>query len=789
MNPIDPRTPVLIGVGQINDRLGSDDYQALSAVGLAAAAAERAVADAQASADLISVIDTVAGIRQFENSKPGLPAQLGRSNNYPRSVAQRLGAKPERAILEVTGGQGPQHLLTELAGEIAAGRGRVALLFGSEAISTARALMASEDRPDFTETVDGSLEDRGFGLRGIVSREFIGHGLVGAPAQYALLDNARRAKLGLGRAAYAEAIGALFAPFTEVAATNPYAAAPTVRGAEELVTVTEANRPIADPYTRYVVSRDQVNQGAALIVASVEAARELGVPEDRWVYLHGHADLRDRPIMDRPDLADNPAARHACELALNMAGLTTEQVASWDFYSCFPIAVFMAAVDGLGLSTDDPRRLTVTGGLPFFGGSGNNYSMHAIAETVDRARKAPGSFGFVGANGGIAHKYSTGVYSTTPVEWRANPLAERLAQQAIDTAGPVPQVTRADGWARIESFTISHGKRGRTGIVIGRLESTGERFVARTDKDDDALLALLTDAEQPVGERFWAFNVSVGNRATTTPERAAELARPVTGLRESYEHILVERDDHLLVITINRPQARNALFPAVHEELDSVFNAFFADPELWAAIITGAGERAFCSGNDLVYTASGKPTYLPASGFAGLTHRRDMHKPVIAAVNGFALGGGFEIALASHLCVADENAQFGLTEVKVGLIAVAGGIVRLPRVIPEKVALELLLTGRRMRPDEAQRLGLVNRIAPAGKALEVAKELAAEILANSPTSVRLTLELHETTRADPDVVDAVGARTPVMDDLFGTADLIEGMAAFGQKRPPQWRNQ
>lgn len=789
MNAIDPHTPVLIGVGQINDRLGSDDYQSLSAVGLAAAAAARAVADARASGDLIAAIDTVAGIRQFEISKPGAPVPLGRSNNYPRSVAQRLGAEPDRAILEVVGGQGPQHLLTELAGEIAAGRGRVALLFGSEAISTTRALMSAENRPDFTESVDGSLEDRGYGLRGIISREFMAHGLIGPPAQYSLFDNARRAKLGLSRAAYAEQIGELFAPFTEVAAKNPLAAAPTIRSAVELVTVTDTNRLITDPYPRYVVSRDQVNQGAALVVASVEAARELGVPEDRWVYLHGHADLHDRPIMDRPDLADNPASRGACQLALEMAGITADQVAAWDFYSCFPIAVFSAAVDGLGLRADDPRGLTVTGGLPFFGGAGNNYSMHAIAEIVDRARQSPGTFGFVGANGGNGHKYSAGVYSTTPTPWRDDRVAETAAQQAIDTAPAVPQVSRATGWARIESFTIIYGKHGdRTGIIIGRLEESDERFVARTAENDDSLLEVLATAEQPIGERFWVFNLPAGNRATTTPRKAADLAPVSVGLQESYEHIRVERDGHLLVVTINRPEARNALFPAAHVELDSVFNAFFADPELWVAIITGAGDQSFCSGNDLVYSASGKPSYIPASGFAGLTHRRGMQKPVIAAVNGFALGGGFEILLASHLAVADENAQLGLTEVKVGPIAAMGGVVRLPRVVPEKVALELLLTGRRMGPDEAQRLGLVNRIAPAGQALAAAKELAAEILANSPTSVRLTLDMHEKTRGIPDVVDAVGARTTVMDELFGTADLIEGMTAFAQKRPPRWLN-
>lgn len=793
MTEIDPRTPVLIGVGQAADRYGEEGYEALSAVALAARAAERALADT-GTADpkaVASAIDTVAGIRQFEISAPRASAPLGKSDNYPRSVAGRIGAAPERAILEVGGGQGPQHLVTELAGEIAAGNGRVALAFGSEAISTARALAKADDRPDFTEHPGGTLEDRGYGLKGLVSMEGASHGLIGAPSQYALCENARRARLGLTRQQYAAEIGRLFAPFTKVAAANPYAAAPVERGAEELMTPTEANRPIADPYPRYVVARDQVNQGAAVLLASVEAARELGVPEDRWVYLHGHADLRERDLMDRPDLSESPAAKLAAQLALRMAGVAADEVATWDFYSCFPIPVFNAAVDGLGLDPADPRGLTVTGGLPFFGGAGNNYSMHAIAETVQKLRDKPGTYGFVGANGGIMSKYSAGVYSTTATEWRADPVAEAEAQAAVNDAPAPPQVTRARGWATIETYTVTHDRKGnRTGIVIGRLETTGERFVARNVPGDDAILGLLTDTPEPIGQRVWVFSTGPGNRVTTTPQRAAELNPPKPPvLRDDYEYAKAERDGHLLIVTINRPEARNALFPPAHEELSDIFDAFFADRDLWVAIITGAGDKAFSAGNDLVYSTTGKPNYLPENGFAGLTHRRGMNKPVIAAVNGYAMGGGFETALACHLVVADETAQFALSEVKVGLVAGAGGVVRLPRAIPEKIATELILTGRRLGAEEAKEVGVVNRVAPAGKALDVARELAAEILEGSPTSVRISLEVMEDTRGIPDPVDAVNQRSGAFDELMTSHDAIEGMTAFAAKRAPRWKNQ
>ena len=280
-----------------------------------------------------------------------------------------------------------------------------------------------------------------------------------------------------------------------------------------------------------------------------------------------------------------------------------------------------------------------------------------------------------------------------------------------------------------------------------------------------------------------------GNRVTTDKSRMAELF-PVAPLvlRDRYDHVLIRRDGHLLEVTINRPESRNSLHPMANDELDHVFNAFFADGDLWVAIITGAGDKAFSAGNDLLYSASGKPMWVPKNGFGGLTSRRDMPKPVIAAVNGYAMGGGCEIALACHLVVADATAQFALSEVRVGLIAGAGGLVRLPRTIPPKVATEMILTGRRISADEALGYGLVNRVTAAGQALEGARALAGEILQGSPTSVRISLQVMAETRGIPDVIDAVTQPSSAVDDLMTSEDTLEGLAAFAQKRPPKWRN-
>ncbi|OBB70020.1 acetyl-CoA acetyltransferase [Mycobacterium sp. 852014-50255_SCH5639931] len=502
---LDPNTPVVVGVGQAAERIDDPNYRGMSPVELAAAAARAAVGDCGVE-DAASAIDTVAGVRQFEISGV-INAPLGRSNNYPRSVANRIGAAPARAILEIVGGQGPQRLISELAAEIAAGRSRVAMVFGSDATSTLRYFAKAEAKPDFTETVDGDLEDRGQGIEKLVSRYTVMHGLTSAPIQYALLENARRAGTGLGPAEYRRRMGELFAPFTKIAASNPFAAAPVERTVDELITVTDRNRMIAEPYPRLMVARDQVNQGAAALLMSVDAARRLGVPEENWVYLHGHADIEEQALLERPDLGHAPSHVLAVREALAMAGIGIDDVAAFDLYSCFPVPVFNIC-DGMGIAPDDPRGLTLTGGLPFFGGAGNNYSMHAVAETVAQMRRAPGEFGLVGANGGILSKYSVGVYSTTPAEWKPDRSAQAQAQVAD---WPTLSVTEhADGAGTVETYTVRRDDGRPTGIIVGRLDD-GSRFLSTTEDDD--LIALLIDGD-PLGNSVRVRSFDYGNRCT-----------------------------------------------------------------------------------------------------------------------------------------------------------------------------------------------------------------------------------------------------------------------------------
>jgi crotonobetainyl-CoA hydratase len=254
-----------------------------------------------------------------------------------------------------------------------------------------------------------------------------------------------------------------------------------------------------------------------------------------------------------------------------------------------------------------------------------------------------------------------------------------------------------------------------------------------------------------------------------------------------YELIHVENDGPLTVITINRPEARNSLNFAAHCELDRAFDAFAADDSQWVAIITGAGDKAFCAGQDLKQSFSGEGIPFPKSGFGGLTSRRGCNKPIIAAVNGVAMGGGFEIALACDLVVAHEAAMFALPEVRVGLAAVAGGLHRLPREIGRQRAMGMLLTGRRVSAREGQAMGFVNEVV-ADDVLGAAKALAAEILACSPMSIRATKEavnlglevsLEEAMRAQLDY--------PALQQMFKSEDAVEGPAAFAAKRVPNWK--
>ncbi|MBT5078861.1 MAG: enoyl-CoA hydratase [Candidatus Marinimicrobia bacterium] len=253
-----------------------------------------------------------------------------------------------------------------------------------------------------------------------------------------------------------------------------------------------------------------------------------------------------------------------------------------------------------------------------------------------------------------------------------------------------------------------------------------------------------------------------------------------------YEYSNVEKDGKLWVITLNRPERMNALHSPAHFELEEIFNEFSTDPDAWVAIITGSGERAFCAGNDLRYQAEGGKLERNPMGFAGLTSRFDLKKPIIAAVNGVAMGGGFEIALACDLIIASENARFALPEPKVGLAALAGGMHRLPRQIGMKRAMGMMLTGRTVEAQEGLSLGFVNEVVAHQDLMESAKKWAESIMECSPTSVRTTKDVAMSGLSHASVETAMEQKYDSVLDLFKGEDFVEGPLAFSEKRKPNW---
>ncbi len=262
----------------------------------------------------------------------------------------------------------------------------------------------------------------------------------------------------------------------------------------------------------------------------------------------------------------------------------------------------------------------------------------------------------------------------------------------------------------------------------------------------------------------------------------------------SYEHIKVEREERLFIATINRPEVLNALSPEANFEMERAFDAFETDPELWVAIVTGVGDVAFSVGGDIKAMAAAKETgteyAVPKTGYGGLTHRFSCHKPIIAAVNGLALGGGFEVALASDLIIAAEHAKFGLPETRIGAVAYEGGMHRLVRHIGMKPAMKLLLTAEMISAEEALELGVVNEVVPANDLLATARSYAEKILKCAPLAVRATKQCAMEGLDYPVLADALRAQDEGgferLEEMRKSEDVIEGITAFTEKRKPKW---
>lgn len=511
---MDDRTPVLIGAGQFTYR--GEPGASPSPTELLKIAAERAAENAGLAAEKLSQIDGLAVVG-FTVDAPGGGRMVPHSTNPPATLAGRIGASPKYAVYSHMGGNSPQQLVNLVAERIARGETEFALVVGCEFLGSAtKRLKNGLGFEDWDDAEDLPEPDRVGDPRPGVTAYEAKHGL-GRPINcYPLFENALRARDGRSIPDHQKRLGELFAPFTQVAANNPEAWFPIERSAEELVRVDDRNRMIGFPYPKYLNAIMEVDQSAGVLLTSLKKARELGVAEDKLVYLHGCADASDLWYpLDRQDFHSSPAMRLTGQRALEMAGVGLSDIGHIDLYSCFPVAVEIGAEE-LGLALDDPRGLTVTGGLPYMGGPGNNYAMHSIAVMAQRLRDDPGSYGLVTANGWFLTKQSTGIYSTRPPSRPFERQDPEVLQAQID-ALPHPTVIEApSGSATIETYTVVHGREGyMMGIVVGR-DSEGRRFVANTPTDEATLADL--EAREAIGRTGTVSRSEDGARNIFVPD-------------------------------------------------------------------------------------------------------------------------------------------------------------------------------------------------------------------------------------------------------------------------------
>jgi len=483
----DDRAPILVGAGQLTQR-DVEPAQALEPVALMAAAARIAADAAGAGERLLRAVDRVAAVNVF----------CYPYGNVPRLLAERVGAHPVEELYTTIGGNTPQWLVNVMAARIAAGQADVVLLAGAEAMrSVARArrerVRLAWGGGDGTPMILGDARDG-------VSPHEVTHGLALPTAVYPLFENAVRARRGWTLDEHRRRLGVLCSRLAAVAAANPHAWFRERRTPEEITTVTPENRLIGFPYPKLMNAILDVDQAAAVIMTSVGRARALGIPPSRWVYVRGGADAHDHWLVsERVDHASSPAIRATGRVALAAAGVGIDDVDLFDLYSCFPCAVEIAC-DMLGIPDGDPRPLTVTGGLPYFGGPGNDYAMHGIASMYERLRAAPGATGLVTAVGWYLTKHAVGVYGTTPPSRPYAVVDSARLQAAIDGEPHPALVESPSGAGTIETYTVLHDRDGEPirGIVIGRLDD-GRRFLANTPADR-ALLESLTRTEA-IGRR------------------------------------------------------------------------------------------------------------------------------------------------------------------------------------------------------------------------------------------------------------------------------------------------
>ncbi|EXJ74649.1 uncharacterized protein A1O5_01342 [Cladophialophora psammophila CBS 110553] len=516
-------TPVVIGVGDMINRSRKVE-DAIEPLELILQSIEIAIKDTNvpkaAEARLRSAIDSLDMVRTWTWPYEDLPG----------SIAKAVNITPRHTFYSQHSGKEVARLCDAAARRISFGESKAAIVTGGEALASLAACAAAKKLPPpgwtkLDQKVDSVFSPTETELKskaGTLASKYS----IGAPIQvYPLYENAFRAHRGQSIQENQKESAQLYAEFAQVAKTNPLAwNYGTAESEETIGTVTKRNRMICFPYPLLMNAFNTVNLAGACLLTSAELAKELGIPADRWIYLLGGAGTQDSPdFWERPNFYSSPSISLALDVGLEASGLKKEDVDFYDFYSCFPIVPKLAAHHLQLPITKSPKPITLLGGLTSFGGAGNNYSMHAITETVRKLRRGDGTYGVVLANGGVVTYEQVLCFSSQPR--KHGPYPDKNPLPSIIPAIPAPTVVvDAEGEAVVETYTVDFSREGTPirGHIIGRLKSNNHRFLAHHGSSS-TLLQLSSWVREPIGRSGWVWNESTSGRNLFTFETGEKL--------------------------------------------------------------------------------------------------------------------------------------------------------------------------------------------------------------------------------------------------------------------------
>ena len=483
-------TPVIVGVGDIIDKRKVDGPDPLTLLGQAS---ELAFQDTGIK-NVIDYLDAIGVVRfSVDFSTATNQSRFGYSN-FPRSLANKIGVKKDISELySGMGGNAPQVLLQEISKKIHANEIHCALISGGEVLQTMISKLKSGEKLNWEDSAGGKPEIIGINDEGF-SEEEKKHYMDLPSNVYPIFANAIRSSKSQSSEEHLKECSELFSKFSKVASLNPKAWFPKFRTPEEIEEISDSNRLVGFPYTKYLNSMIRVNMASSLVVMSEKLTKELKIPQNKKVYIHGSCVLNDIwNVSKRPSLNESPAIRECGKEVLSQAGISLSEISFLDIYSCFPSAVQIAQKE-LSLDSNDDRPLTVTGGLPYFGGPGNAYTMFSSSEMVKKLRSNPNEYGMVTANSWFLTKHAINIFSCKPpqeIDWEKDFIK---LQSEINSREIKNFNTKPNGLGKVISYTIVQGRKNlEYGIVIGELEDKS-KFIANI-LGEQSFLKKLTENE------------------------------------------------------------------------------------------------------------------------------------------------------------------------------------------------------------------------------------------------------------------------------------------------------